>query len=302
MTRPIHASIFTPAVILALLATWLIWGSTYLAIRFALEDISPYWQMSSRFAVAGAVLFVWLKLRGVPSPSRLEWRNAGIVGGLMLGGGMGCVAVAEQTVSSGLAATLIAALPLVLAFWNWVLNRVLPTRFELMGIVLGLAGVVWLTRGQGLSGTPFGTAMVFTAITCWGLGSLLSRKQTPLAAGGSGAMGFASEMLAGSVVLAVLAIVGGEPLPIVSAIGFKSAAAWVYLVTAGSLVAFSAYMYLLRTVAPSLATTYALVNPIVAVLLGVWLGGEQIAGDELGAIAVILAAVAMMMWAQGRRS
>ena len=298
--KPFNIPLTIP-VVFCLLATWLIWGSTYLGIRFALDGFPPYWQMASRFAIAGVLLYGFLRVRGVAKPTIIEWRNAFIVGGLMLGGGMGCIAVAEETVSSGLVATLIAALPMISAFWNYVLNRVLPNKLEIIAILLGLAGVVWLMSGQGLGGSPKGTALVFTAMVLWGLGSMLSRGRTPLAAGANGTMGFASEMLAGSVVLTLLALITQEPLPAWHAISTKAWLAWVYLIIAGSLLAFSAYMYLLRTVSASLATSYALVNPIVALLLGVWLGGEVIAANEIGAIVVILAAVTMMFWGQRGR-
>jgi drug/metabolite transporter (DMT)-like permease len=237
-----------PIVIACLAATWLIWGSTYLAIRFALVSFPPYLQMGTRFIVAGIALAAWMRwIRHAAWPSPQQWLHALVVGGLMLGGGMGSVATAEQTVGSGLVVAFIAVIPLVIVLLN-LFWRVFPGRLETAGIVLGLAGVVMLTQGKGFAASPAGLAAAAASGICWSVGSVLSQRLLPLA---PGAMGFASEMLAGSVVLMILAALAGEsmhwpPQPL-------AAWAWAYLVVFGSLLAFNAYMVLLARTSAGLA-------------------------------------------------
>lgn len=282
-------------VVACLAATWLIWGSTYLAIRFALVSFPPYLQMGSRFLVAGLALALWMRLvRKASWPGRGEWRNALVVGTLMLGGGMGSVAVAEQTVGSGIVVVFIAVVPLLIVLIN-LFWRVVPGRLELAGIGVGLAGVVMLTQGAGFQASPAGLLAMVTACTCWSLGSVLSQRSLPLA---PGAMGFASEMLCGGAVLMLLAAVTGEtfswpPEPL-------AAWAWLYLVVFGSLLAFNAYMVLLAEASAGLAASYTFVNPLIAMLLGVAFGGETITGFEWAAAGVVLAGVLLLI-AQPRK-
>lgn len=277
-------------VIACLAATWLIWGSTYLAIRFALESFPPYFQMGTRFLVAGAGLALWMRIaRRASWPTPIQWRNALVVGALMLAGGMGHVAVAEQTVGSGLVVVFIAVVPLLIV----VINRfwgVKAGKLELAGIGVGLAGVLMLTRGAGFQASPGGLVAMATACSCWSLGSVLSQRALPLA---PGAMGFASEMLCGGVVLLVLAALAGErfewpPSPV-------AAWAWVYLVVFGSLLAFNAYMVLLARASAGLAASYTFVNPLIAMLLGVGFGGEVITPWEWASAGVVLAGVLLLI-------
>ncbi|MEQ1801819.1 MAG: EamA family transporter [Gammaproteobacteria bacterium] len=277
-------------VVACLAATWLVWGSTYLAIRFALVSFPPYFQMGTRFLVAGLGLALWMRLvRDTPWPDRRQWRNALVVGALMLGGGMGSVAVAEQTVGSGIVVVFIAVVPLLIVLVN-LLWRVVPGRLEMAGIGVGLAGVVMLTRGDGFQASPAGLLAMVTATSCWSLGSVLSQRSLPLA---PGAMGFASEMLCGGVVLMVLAGLTGEtfswpPEPL-------AAWAWLYLVVFGSLLAFNAYMVLLARASAGLAASYTFVNPVIAMLLGVAFGGEVITGWEWASAGVVLAGVLLLI-------
>lgn len=277
-------------VVACLAATWLIWGSTYLAIRFALVSFPPYLQMGSRFLVAGLALALWMRLvRNAPWPARGQWRNALVVGTLMLGGGMGSVAVAEQTVGSGIVVVFIAVVPLLIVLIN-LFWRVVPGRLEIAGIGVGLAGVVMLTQGAGFQASPQGLLAMVTACSCWSLGSVLSQRSLRLA---PGAMGFASEMLCGGGVLMLLAAVTGEtfswpPEPL-------AAWAWLYLVVFGSLLAFNAYMVLLAEASAGLAASYTFVNPLIAMLLGVGFGGETITGFEWAAAGVVLAGVLLLL-------
>lgn len=280
----------SPLIVACLGATWVIWGSTYLAIRFALVSFPPYLQMGSRFLVAGLGLAVWMRwVRGTTWPTARQWQHALIVGTLMLGGGMGSVAIAEQTVGSGLVVVFIAIVPLLIVLVN-LFWRVVPGRLELAGIALGLMGVVMLTRGEGFQSSPQGLLAIVTACTCWSLGSVLSQRRFPLA---PGAMGFASEMLAGGAVLMLLAVMSGEtftwpPDPL-------AAWAWAYLVVFGSLLAFNAYMVLLAETSAGLAASYTFVNPIIALLLGISLGNETVTPWEWASAGVILAGVVLLL-------
>ena len=283
-----------PLILACLAATWLIWGSTYLAIKIALVSLPPFLMMGSRFLVAGVLLLAWTRWRGTPLPSARQWFNALIVGGLMLGGGMGGTAVAELSVGSGLVVAFIAVLPLMLAMFNR-LYGVKTTRGELAGIVVGLVGVVLLTSGAGFSASPAGLVAIVIACLSWAAGSVLSQQSLPLA---PGATGFASEMICGGVVLLAIAGLQGEAWPLQftpSAVG-----AWLYLVVFGSLIAFNAYMVLLAQASPGLASSYSFVNPVIAMLLGVSLAGEQISLAEWLAAGVILLGVVLLLRARKR--
>jgi drug/metabolite transporter (DMT)-like permease len=279
-----------PLLWLCLAATWVVWGSTYLAIKYALISFPPFLQMGSRFLVAGVLLAAWMRWRGAPWPSLVQWRNAFIVGALMLGGGMGGTANAEVSIGSGLVVAFIAVIPLLIALLNLIWG-VKPSRLEAAGIALGLVGVLMLTQGSGFRSSPEGLVAICIACVCWSLGSVLSQRSLPLA---SGAMGFASEMLCGGVVLMGLAAVSGETMnwpPQAEAV-----AAWIYLVVFGSLIAFNAYMVLLARAPAALAASYTFVNPVIAMLLGVWIANEAVTRFEWYAVAVVLAGVLLLLF------
>ena len=294
-TLPIKAAPgLSPKLMLCLAATWLVWGSTYLAIKYALLSLPPFFQMGSRFLVAGALLAVWMRWRGTPWPSRRQWLHALVIGGLMLGGGMGGTATAEQTVGSGLVVAFIAVMPLMIAGLNLLWGEK-PTRLESLGIAFGLVGVLLLTQGQGFGASPVGLVAISVACASWAVGSVLSQRVWPLA---PGAMGFASEMLAGGVVLMGLSLVSGEALP--THIEPQALWAWAYLVVFGSLIAFNAYMVLLAEASAGLASSYSFVNPVIAMLLGVALAGEQISGGEWLAAGVVLIGVVLLLAGRAR--
>lgn len=288
-------------VLAALLCCYFVWGSTYLAIRVALQSFPPFFQMGSRFLVAGTVLALWTAWRGRhrgPAawlPTALQWRNALVVGALMLGGGMGLIATASQGVGSGLIATCVASVPLMVTGWGLLWGR-RPGRWELAGVCLGALGVVLLMRGESFSASPGSMACALVSTACWSLGSVLPTTRFPLA---PGAAGFSSEMLCGGVVLMAVSLALGERPAWPP--GQAPVAAWLYLVVFGSLVAFSAYMYLLAHASPALASSYAFVNPAVALALGSVLAGEALSASEGWACAVILAAVGLILVGQGRR-
>lgn len=285
----------TKPVLLALLTVYLVWGSTYLGIHLALAAFPPFLLMGSRFVVAGAILFCWSVLRGARLPSRSQWLAAGVIGMLLLGGGMGLTAVAQQSVSSGMTAAFIACSPLVYALWAGLFGD-WPSPREWVGVLLGFGGAALLAAGGDMSAQPIGIVALMVAILCWTLGSILSLKKLALA---PGAMGFASEMLLGGAFLLLLAMWRGEHLaPVIT---LQAWGAWVYLVLAGSLGAFSAYMYLLPRVSPALVSSYAYVNPVIAVALGALVGGESVSRRALLAIAIILGSVILMTFGAGKK-
>ncbi|MDO9094252.1 MAG: EamA family transporter [Rubrivivax sp.] len=287
-----------PLIVACLAATWFIWGSTYLAIKWALVSFPPFHQMGTRFLVAGVLLAAWMRWRGARWPDRREWFNATVLGTLMLAVAYGLTAVAEQTVSSGLVVAFIAIGPALQAGFEWPYG-IKPTRVEAAGIGLGLVGVLGLAVGQGFSASPTGLLAVLVGSVSWKLGSVWSVRGLPRVLGGRrldlapGAMGFASQMLAGGVVLMALsALLGEKPgWPIDP----RALASWVYLVIAGSLVAFSAFMVLLQRTPTAVSASYAYVNPVIALVLGVTLGGETLHLGEWLAAALVTGSVVLML-------
>lgn len=285
----------------ALAAVYLVWGSTYLAIRFALVSFPPFFQMGSRFIVAGALLMIFLRLRGEKLPRFQKestapwyWRNALIIGALMLAGGMGLVGVASQTIGSGLIATFIAIVPMLVALIGLAFGK-RPTGLEIVGMLIGFGGVILLLQGKSFNASTVGLLAMFGATLSWSISSVLQTTKLPLA---PGPMGFASEMLCGGAVLLVISLALGEKISLL--LDTRALLAWSYLVVFGSIVAFSAYLFLLANVSPALATSYAFVNPVIALFLGVWLGGEVVQKSEWLACGVILFGVLMFFAARLR--
>jgi drug/metabolite transporter (DMT)-like permease len=274
-------------VVVALALVYVVWGSTYLAMRIALGGFPPLLMAALRFIAAGGALLVALRLRGTPVPTPGQWARCTLVGLLMLTLGNGGVAVAEQWVASGLAAVMIASVPLWAALFNGFFDR-WPTGREVLGLAVGTAGVLLLNLGGDFRGQPLGAAVLLGAAASWALGSVWSRRlDLP-----QGLMASAAQMLGGGAALLLLAFAHGDrPLP---GAGGTPAMAIVYLAVFGSIVAYSAYGYLLRNVSPTLATSYAFVNPGIAVLLGVGFAQEQIRWTTVLAMAVILGGVALV--------
>lgn len=280
------------SVLTALLTVYIVWGSTYFAIQVALQAFPPFMMIGTRFLVAGGILFAWQKWRGSANPTMREWRDGGIVGILMLGGGTGLTACAQQYVSSGLTAVFIACSPMILSslsglFGDW------PKRREWIGILAGFIGAILLASDGDFAAKPVGVMFLLGAILCWDVGSVLSQKKLKMAAGG---MGFASEMLIGGLFLVIISLLKGESMT--GPVTVDALAAWAYLVIAGSLLAFTAYMYLLSTVSTGLAASYAYVNPVIAVALGVLFGGEHLSAKAMLAMAVILGSVVLLTTAR----
>ena len=288
-----------PLIVGCLAATWLIWGSTYLAIKWALVSLPPFFQMGTRFVAAGLLLGAFALWRGARWPNRDEWFSAVVLGALMLGGGYGATAVAQTSVSSGLVVAFIAVVPAVVALAQWPYG-VRPTALETGGIALGLVGVLLLTQGQGFAASPAGLLAIGLACATWSLGTVWALHGLP---GGRrltlapGAAGYASQMLAGGLMLLAGSWLGGEQ-PVLPPDG-RALASWFYLVVAGSVVGFSAYMVLLQRTSAALASSYTFVNPIIGLVLGATLGGELISNLEWGAAVVVSAGVVLLL--MGRR-
>ncbi|MDP2654398.1 MAG: drug/metabolite exporter YedA [Candidatus Omnitrophota bacterium] len=287
----------------AFAAVYLIWGSTYLAIRFAIETLPPFSMAGLRFLIAGIALYVFARyVRRHPAPEPRHWKPALIIGFLLLLGGNGGVVWAEQYVPSGLASLFIATVPLWMVLLEWLWHRqARPGTGVFAGIALGFWGV-WLLMAPGFSQNPHqpihlgGTLALLTASLSWAVGSVYSRKavlpDSPLVATGM-------EMTAGGACLLLLGLLQGEAAgwdP--AAFSIKSVLAFLYLVVFGSLIGFTAYIWLLRAVGPARTSTYAFVNPVVAVLLGWGLGGEALTGRTILAALTIVAAVGVITFHQ----
>ena len=280
-------------ILLSLLALYIIWGSTYLAMNIALRGFPPFLMAATRFIIAGAFLYALLRLRGTPSPTRKEWIGAAVIGTLLLAGGNGGVAFAEQWVASGLAAVGLAAIPLWTALFSGLWGR-WPTRLEWLGLLIGFAGVIMLNVGNGVWANPIGAIALLLAPIAWALGSAWSRH---IALPG-GLMSSASQMLVGGAVLLVLSLSLREHAPNLAIT--QSLWAIAFLIVFGSLIAFSAYGYLLRHVRPALATSYAYVNPLVAVALGILLASEHL--TLLEGISILITLSGVVLLSLGRKS
>jgi len=295
-THTTGATRLSPLVLTCLAATWLIWGSMYLAIKWALVSFPPFYQMGTQFIVAGLLLAGVAKWRGAVWPNRSQWLGGTIMGALLLLGGYGFTALAETRVGSGLVVAFGAVVPAMVALAEWMYG-VRPSIRRGTGIAIGLFGIVLLTQGNGFGGSFSGLMCMAVACTTWSIGSVWSVHGLP---GGKalnvvpGFMGHASQMLVGGVMLLVVSWIVGEqpawpPEPM-------ALASWAYLMVAGSLISYTAYLVLLEKTTPSLAASYTYVNPLVALLLGTMLDGELVSGFEWMAVAVVLAGVVLLMW------
>jgi drug/metabolite transporter (DMT)-like permease len=279
---------------LALAAVYVIWGSTYLAMAMAIETIPPFFMAGARYLTAGILLYAWVRYRGAPRPTRIHWRSALLIGGLLLFGGNGGVVWAEQKVPSGIAALLVSMVPLWMVFMEWLRpGGSRPGWKVLIGVTLGFAGLILLVRpAAGLAINRTGVAILLVATLSWAWGSLRSRHvslpDSPLLA-------TAMEMLGGGALLVLGGLVTGETAQLhLAQVSLRSSLALVYLITFGALVGFTAYVWLLRVASPVLVGTYAYVNPIVAVFLGWLVLGEPLTVRTLIAAGVIISGVVLI--------
>jgi len=292
----------TLGIAIALGLVYLIWGSTYLSIRFADETLPPLLMGGIRFLIAGGLLFLWCRMRGIAIPGWRQWKSAGIVGLCLLAGGNGTVIVVEQRVPSGIAALLVALVPLWTVVLLWLRRSgTNPTLRTLAGVALGLVGVGVLALHGGGAGGQSINPMAFLLILSsgvWAWGSLYAqRAELPT----SPLMSTAVEMLVGGAALMLLAIVTGEPGELAGhAVSLKSLFALGYLIVFGSIVAYTSYTWLLKHAPPALVSTYAYVNPLVAVLLGWKFAGEVVTTWTLISSVVIVCSVALITFPRRR--
>ena len=283
-------------VAIALAALYIIWGSTYLGIRFALEGgFPPFLLGGVRFIIAGGLMYAFLRWRGVPAPTRAQWGNAAMMGVFLLVLGNGMVNLAEKTVSSGMTAVAVASAPLWMGIFAAMRGQK-PNRMEWIGLGIGFLGVLWLNAGSSLTASPVGLVALLVASLAWSFGSIWSRsRDLP-----SPFMASAAQMLCGGVAMCIVGAAIGERFH-----GLPSAhalAAFAYLIVFGSIVGFSAYIWLLHHVRPALAGSYAYVNPAIAVALGAWLAHERFGAHELVAMGVILLGVVAITFAKAAKA
>jgi drug/metabolite transporter (DMT)-like permease len=276
--------------ITSLLSLYLIWGSTYLAIRWGLEGgLPPFLMSGTRFMLAGGVLFAVLWLRGAPVPDLRQWASSAVVGLLLLGIGNGGLVFAQQWVPSGMAALVVGSLPMWTALFGGLFGQ-WPGRMERWGLAVGFGGIVLLNLGGNLGGQWLPTLAMLVSPVSWAFGSMWSRR-LPMP---QGLMSTAAQMLCGGLLMTLFGSLAlGEHLPTAMP-GPRAVFAYFYLVTFGSLVGYSAYGYLLRHARPALATSYAYVNPVVAVFLGGVLAGETMGATAWLAMGAILGAVVLL--------
>ncbi len=286
----------------ALIAVYIVWGSTYLAIRFAIETIPPFMSAGIRFLVSGAILYLWRRLSGDPAPRKVEWRSASVIGLLLLLGGNGMLVWAEQRIPSGIASLFISTTPL----WMVLIDAVRPKGMRANwltwgGVLLGLIGTAllanpWQTHTASPPLDPIGIGVLIFAALSWSAGSLYSRSAklptSPL-------IGTGMEMLAGSLGLFALSGLVGEWHQFnLTAISLRSIGGLAYLIVFGSWIGFVAYTWLLRNAPTPLVSTYAYVNPVVAILLGSVVAHEPLEGIEMISAAIIISSVILITTAR----
>jgi drug/metabolite transporter (DMT)-like permease len=283
---------------IALLALYIVWGSTYLAIRFAVETIPPFMHASLRFLISGAILYIWRRAAGDPAPTLGNWKSTAIVGAALLLGGNGLVAWAEQSVPSSIAALMIATSPFWLTLFEYLrAGGTKPTWQAILGLVIGFGGVFLLIGPAEITGAEqsfdtFGTSLLLLAPLFWSMGSIYAKgadmpKSTLLSTG--------MQMLTGAVALFLVSLFKGELSGFsFGLISLRSWLALLYLITFGSLIGFVSYGWLLHNAPISLVSTYAYVNPVVAVLLGSLLADEPLNGRILLAAAIIIGSVVLI--------
>lgn len=286
-------------ILLAFAAVYLIWGSTYLAIRYAIETLPPFLMAGTRFLGAGAILFTWALISGESMRASLsQWPRAFVLGALLLLCGNGGVTWAEKYIASGLAALLIASEPLWVVMLNWIISRRRPNGKVLIGVLIGLAGVAVLVGdglrqvGAGSLMSLVGSGVVILSSLAWAAGSVYASRN-PIQASTSMASGM--QMLAGGSLLLLFGFGAGDLERLnLAGVSWVSLVAFAYLALFGSLVAFTAYSFLLRNVTPARAATYAYVNPVVAVLLGWLIAGEPLTLRVLLAATIIVGSVVLI--------
>lgn len=292
-------------ILLAFAAIYLIWGSTYLGIKLAIETIPTFLMAGSRLVISGGGLYLWLRMRGSERPKFVHWRSALVIGALMLGGGNGGVTWSEQYIPSGVVALMVAAVSFWLVLFDWLRpGGRRPNLQTIIGLIVGFSGVALLIGPGKIAGGEgvdlFGAVVMLFATFCWAIGSLYSRSAElptrPIL------LGAAMEMLTGGIVLMLIGTLSGEWGSFsFTAISTRSLTAFIYLVFFGSLIGFSTYIFLLRHTIPARVATYAYVNPIVAVILGWLFGNESLTPRILLAAIVIVLSVFIITAARDKQ-
>lgn len=284
-------------ILLAFGAVYFLWGSTFLAIKYSIATIPPFLMGGSRFLIAGAVLYAIARLRGAPRPTSSDWRTAAITGVLMIAGGNGAVVWSEQSVPSGIVALIVATVPVWMVMIDWLRpHGVRPRAPVFVGLALGIVGIVILVGPKAVVGQghvdAFGASILVLGSLSWAAGSIITRRSERPS---SALVTTALQMFAGGVAFAILSVIFGEWSEFaLSAVSLRSLLGWLYLIVFGSLISFTAYVYLLGTVSAAKAATYAYVNPVIAVMLGWAFANEPVVARTLVAAAVILAGVAII--------
>jgi drug/metabolite transporter (DMT)-like permease len=289
------------AILLAFAALYLIWGSTYLFIRLAIDSIPPFFMAGSRYLTAGLLMYALARKQGAKPPAAVTWRSSLIVGGFLLLGGNGGVTISEQYIDTGLAAVIVATVPIYIVLLSWATGATPRPRLPvLLGLAGGFVGVGILmapsmhfsadeSRHRGI-----GILIVLVASLLWSIGSLYSRSaktaDSPFLAAGQ-------QMICGGVLLLLAGLITREKFHL-EAVSAHSIWAWIYLVLIGAIIGFTAYIYLLRHCDPAKVATYAYVNPIVAVILGAFFAGEHLTSRTIVAAALIIGSVAIVITAQ----
>ena len=279
----------------AFAAVYIVWGATYLAIRIAVETIPPFLMAGTRFMTAGLVLHAVLRASGVPAPTRIHWRSAFIIGGLLLFGGNGGLTWAEQYVTSSLAAVLVATIPLWVAIYEWLQGKY-PGHTAVAGLIIGFGGITYLINPFHMDGDSnlFAMLVILVAASIWAYGTVYAR-QAPLPK--SAFMSVSMEMISGGALLLILSGLTGDFATFQpNSVSLESLAGLGFLIVFGSIIAFTAFFWLIKEVGPSKATTNAYVNPVVAVFLGWSIGSEPLTANIIiGATLTISAVVLMTM-------
>jgi drug/metabolite transporter (DMT)-like permease len=278
---------------LALFCTYFIWGSTYLAIRFGIESFPPFLMAGMRFALAGAILYIVMHFLGAPNPTKQQWLYATAIGILLPALGNGTVCYVQQTISSSVAALSIATAPIWMAIFSSIWGHKI-THKEWLGIAIGLVGIVLLNVGGTLHGEFTNAILLIFAAASWSFGSVWSKRMDMP----TGLMASATQMLAGGMVLLSVSALQGESWP--SHISTKSWGAMLFLVVLGSIVSYSAYQFLLKTVRPLVASSNTFVNPVVAFIVGIWFANEHVTTNEYIALAIILVGVFLVLSESGK--
>lgn len=289
----------------SLIALYIVWGSTYLAIRFAVQTIPPFLMAGTRFLISALILYIWRRAAGDPAPTRRQWRSAIIIGLLLLLGGNGLVSWAEQHVASGIAALVIASIPL----WMVLVDALRPSGVRpdwkvMLGLLIGFGGIALLVSGSNGAASAQGTnwlgiGVLLVAAFLWSIGSIYTRSADMPE---SSLMGTAAEMFAGTVGLFLTATLTGEWGQLsLAAVSLQSLLGLIYLIIFGSLVGFVSYGWLLRNAPVSLVSTYAYVNPVVAIFLGAWLGSEKLTPAIVLSALIIIGSVVVINFSKQSR-